>query len=63
MEDLKDLIRESVIVQGTMALTILGTVCYMYAQGMDVPELLAGFLGTILGYYFGTKAQQKLSGK
>ena len=52
-----ELLKSSVLIQGIMALTLLGVMSYMYLVGMDVPEMLAGFFGTILGFYFGSKAQ------
>lgn len=63
METAKELIKSSVVVQGTMALMILGTLCYQAMQGIPVSDVLVGFGGTILGYYFGTKAQQSLNNR
>jgi hypothetical protein len=56
MEKLDELAASSALVQSIMGLMVLGTVCYMYLQGMDVPEMLAGFVGLILGFYFGSKS-------
>jgi len=55
-----EVLKSSVIIQAAMALTLLGVISYMYIVGMDVPEMLTGFFGIILGYYFGTKSQQQI---
>lgn len=52
-----ELFAESVILQAVLALMFGGTVCYMYLVGMEVPDTLAGFLGLIIGFYFGAKTQ------
>lgn len=60
MDKFWELFKQSVIIQALMALTLLGVISYMYIAGMEVPEMLAGFFGLIMGYYFGTKGQQQL---
>jgi hypothetical protein len=50
-----ELFAESVILQAILALMFGGTVCYMFLQGMEVPDTLVGFLGLIIGFYFGGK--------
>jgi len=50
-----DLLRESVIMQGTLALVMVGVICYLYLTGQDVPDPLVNFVALILGYYFGSK--------
>jgi len=56
VDKIYELLKESVLIQGVMALTMLGTMCYMMISGMDVPDVLVGSFGTILGFYFGSKA-------
>lgn len=57
-EKLLDLWKSSAIIQGTIALVLTVTVCYMYAEQKPVPVELVGILTLIIGYYFGTKTQQ-----
>ena len=54
-----DLWRSSALIQGIMALTGFGTICYLAIEGRPIPEILAALLGTIIGYYFGTKTTQR----
>ncbi len=54
-----DLWRSSALIQGTMALTGFFTICYLCIVGRPVPEILAALVGSIIGYYFGTKTTQK----
>lgn len=57
METFWTLFRESVILQAILALMFGGTVCYMFATHQEVPGELLTLLGTIVGYYFGSKTQ------
>lgn len=50
-----DLWRSSALIQGTLALMFGGTICYLAIAERDMPGILLGILGTIIGYYFGTK--------
>ena len=54
-----DLWRSSALIQGIMALTGFGTICYLSLVGRPIPEIIAALVGTIIGYYFGTKTTQK----
>jgi len=54
---------KSVIVQATVTAALVGTACYLWATGQPVPTLLAGTLGTVLGFWFGTKVQQWVNDK
>lgn len=58
-DKLIDLWKSSALIQGTMALSGFGVVCYLSAVGRPVPEILAALVGTIIGYYFGTKTTQR----
>lgn len=53
-----DLVKQSVIVQGAVTLAFVGTVCYLYATGQEVPSTLIQFAGVVVGYFFGAKQQQ-----
>lgn len=55
-----ELVKESVIVQGTVTLIMVGTICYMYVNGLEVPDALTVAFGTILGFYFGSKSQNTI---
>lgn len=50
-----DLWRSSALIQGTMALMGFGSLCYLALTGAPTPDILAALVGTIIGYYFGSK--------
>jgi len=58
MRNFWDLVKESVIVQGIVTLVFVGTTCYLYATGQDVPNTLIQLDGIVVGFFFGAKAQQ-----
>jgi len=51
------LLRESVLVTALIALTFVGTVCYLACTGQDIPPVLVNFTGITLAFFFGAKAQ------
>jgi hypothetical protein len=51
------LFKESVIIQAVLALLFAATVCTLFLRGMPVPGELLALLGTVIGYYFGSKNQ------
>jgi len=53
-----DLFKTSALIQGAMALAGFGVICYLAIIGRPIPEILAARVGTIVGYYFGTKTTQ-----
>lgn len=53
-----DLLKQSVIVQGTVTVAFVGTVCYLYATGQEVPSTLIQFTAVVVGYFFGAKQWQ-----
>jgi len=55
------LFRESVILQGLLTLMFAGTVIYLVIAGKTVPGEIYGFLGTVVGFWFGTKAQAAIN--
>jgi len=57
-----DLVKESVIVQGIITLGLVGTTCYLWVTGQPVPDDLWTALSIVLGFFFGSKFQQKLGG-
>ncbi len=57
-DKLIDLWKSSALIQGLLALMFGGTICYLAIQGKPAPEVLFALVGTIIGYYFGTKTKQ-----
>lgn len=53
-----DLLERSVIVQGVVTVAFVGTVCYLYATGQEVPATLIQFASGVVGYFFGAKQYQ-----
>lgn len=51
------LIKESVIVQGTITMILLCAVVYMFVTGKDVPGELYSLLTLVFGFYFGSKVE------
>lgn len=54
-----DLWYESTIIQGAIALSSVGTVLYLYIVSKPVPDFLLTLIGTIIGFYFGSKVSQR----
>ena len=52
------LLEKSTLVQASVTLLLVGTTCYLWGTGRPVPVALAGLLGTVMGFWFGTKVQQ-----
>jgi len=57
MNKFLDLLRESVIVQSTVTLALVITLCVMFATGRPVPDLLAQITLLVIGFWFGSKTQ------
>jgi len=47
--------RSSALIQGAMALMGFGTICYLEIAGRESSQILAALVGSIVGFYFGTK--------
>ncbi len=58
MQRFWELVKSSVIVQGTVTLALVTTTCYLYATGQTVPESLLSLDGLVIGFFFGSKIQQ-----
>jgi len=58
MDEFWRLLEESVILQALITVVLIGTICYLYITGKDVPQPLVDMTLLILGYYFGSKTQQ-----
>lgn len=58
MDRFWDLLQESVVVSGLVALVLVGTCCYLWVKGQPVPELLEAALMMVLGFFFGVKVEK-----
>ncbi len=58
-DKLIDLFKTSALIQGALAFMFGATLCYLAIEGRDMPDILAALIGTIFGYYFGTKTRQE----
>ena len=56
---LVELFKTSALIQGLMALDGFAVICYLAIEGRPIPEILAALVGTMVGYYFGTKTRQQ----
>lgn len=54
------LMKQSVIVQAIITLIIVSTIAYLYIIGRPVPNDLINLVVLILGFYFGSKSQQRV---
>ena len=50
-----ELFRESVVVQGLMAIVSIGAIVYLAVTGRTIPDVLVGIVMAIVGFYFGSK--------
>lgn len=57
------LLRDSTIVQGGITFVCIVTACYLWMNGKEVPETLLGIVLLVVGYYFGSKTQQRINKK
>jgi len=53
MKKFWDLYEKNVVISGFLAIVLVGTACFMFVKGMPIPPLLAGILGSVIGYFFG----------
>lgn len=56
MDKFWDLFQQSVIVQSAVTLVLVVTLCYMFAIGAAIPDLLAQVTLLVIGFWFGSKA-------
>jgi len=52
-----ELLKESVILQGILAISFAGAVLYLAVTGQPIPEILSNVLALIIGFYFGSKVE------
>ncbi len=49
------LLKESVILQAVLTLSVWGVLLYMVVMGNPVPDILTTAASLVLGFYFGSK--------
>ena len=59
MPTLVSLLRESVLTQGLITFALVITTCYLWGTGQPVPNELWTANTIVIGFFFGSKAQQK----
>lgn len=52
------LLEESVIIQGTITVIMVGAVIYLSVTGQECPDVLSSSTALALGFYFGSKSEQ-----
>ncbi len=55
-----ELLRESTLIQGTITLVCIVTMAILYLTNRQVPQTLVDVIFMIVGYYFGSKAAQRM---
>jgi hypothetical protein len=58
MQTFWSLLKESVIMQGTLTLLVVGVWLYLVVTGQVVPEQLTNVVGLVVGFFFGAKLTQ-----
>ena len=53
-----ELLEESVLVSGVIALSCIGAVVYLSVTGKPVPDILVNISMVVVGFFFGGKVQQ-----
>ena len=59
-DKLIELLRESTLIQGLMALGATVTMGILFIENKPVPQTLIDIVFVIVGYYFGSKAQSRI---
>jgi hypothetical protein len=55
MQTFVELLKESVIMRGILALVVIGVASYLVIAQLPVPEWFVGLAGAITGYFFGSR--------
>jgi len=61
MDQFWTLLKESVIVQGVLTLSLAGAVIYLACVQQPIPDLLSSAFLLAIGFYFGSKSQQVIN--
>lgn len=56
---LLDLLQESTIISGLLALIVVGACVYLAVSGQEIPETLAGMALSVIAFFFGSRAGQQ----
>ncbi len=56
---IKQLLQESVIMQGLISLLVVGLWGYLLATGQEVPSELSAIVSLVIGFFFGSKLALK----
>lgn len=62
-DKLIELLRDSTLIQGSIALVCVFGIVYLWVTAKPVNDQLINIVMMILGYYFGTKTQQRIQKK
>ncbi len=54
-QTLLDLFQQSVIMQGTLSLLVIGLWGYMVVTGQEIPAELSALVTLVVGFFFGSK--------
>ena len=55
MQTFVELLKESVIMRGILAVIVVGVASYLVIVQQAVPEWFVGLAGAIVGYFFGSR--------
>jgi hypothetical protein len=55
MSTFVELLKESVIMRGILAIIVIGVASYLVIVQFPVPEWFVGLAGAIVGYFFGSR--------
>jgi len=58
-----ELLEQSVLVSGAVAIMLCGTMCYLAIAGKPVPELLGYAVSGVVSFFFGAKMQKEASAR
>lgn len=53
-----DLLEQSTLISGIIALGLVGTSCYLAITGQPIPDMLAAATMAVVGFFFGAKTEK-----
>lgn len=60
VDKLIELLRDSTLIQGSITLICIAAIVYLWVTGKEVNDQLVNIVVLIIGYYFGSKTQQRI---
>lgn len=57
MDKFWELMEKNVLVSSLLAAGLVGSVIYLAVTGQEIPEVIVGLAGTVVGYFFGAKVE------